>query len=47
MCFQNIDLNISNLDDNNYNEGDPEIIIHVRLLAWHIKFEKCKAHKKS
>ena len=25
---------------------NPETIIHVRLLAWHNKFEKCKALKK-
>ena len=41
-----IDLNNSNLDDSNYNEDDPETIIHVRLLAWHNKFEKHKALKK-
>ena len=36
-----IDLNNINLDDN-FDEEDPNIIIHIRLLAWHIKFEKCK-----
>ena len=41
-----IDLNNINLDDTNYNEDDPETIVHVRLLAWHIKFEKRKALKK-
>ena len=35
-----------NLGDNNYEEDDPEIIIYVRLLAWHIKFKKGKALKK-
>ena len=30
----------------NYDEDDPETIIHVRLLVWHIKFEKRKALKK-
>ena len=25
---------------------DPETIIHIRPLAWHIKFGKCKALKK-
>ena len=30
----------------NFHEDDPETIIHVRLLAWHNKFEKCKAFKK-
>ena len=31
--------------DNNFDEDDPDTII-LRLLAWHIKFEKCKALKK-
>ena len=32
--------------DNNFDKYDPDAIIHVRLLAWHIKFEKHKALKK-
>ena len=41
----NIDHNTINLD-NNFDEDDPDtIIIHIRLLAWHIKFEKRKALK--
>ena len=36
-----------NLDDiildNNFDEGDPDIIILIRLLAWHNKFKKHKA----
>ena len=43
MDILNIDLNKINLD-NNFDEDDP--IIHVRLLAWHIKFEKPKTLKK-
>ena len=39
------DLNNINPDDTNYNEDNPETIIHIRLLAWHIKFEKRKALK--
>ena len=31
---------------NNFNEVDPDAIIHVRLLAWHGKFEQRKALKK-
>ena len=42
MGILNIDLNNVNLDDTNYNEDDPETIIHLRLLFWHIKFEKRK-----
>ena len=43
MGIVSIDLN---LDDTNYNKDDTETIIHVRLLAWYIKFEKRKALKK-
>ena len=41
-----IDLNNINLDDTNCDEDDPETIIYMRLLSWHIKFEKLKALKK-
>ena len=43
--FLNIDLNNINLD-NNFDEDDRDSIIHTRLLAWHIKFEKHKVLKK-
>ena len=33
-----------NLD--NFDEDDPNTIIHVRHLAWLSKFERCKALKK-
>ena len=45
MGILKIDLNNTNLD-NNFDEDDPDTIILIRLLAWHIKFEKCKALKK-
>ena len=45
MGILNIDLNNINLDDN-VNEGDLDNIILIRLLTWHIKFEKCKERKK-
>ena len=38
MDILNINLNNINLDNNNYDKDDPDTIIHVRLLAWHIKF---------
>ena len=47
MGILNIGLNNINPDDTNYNEDDPETIIHIRFLAWHIKFEKRKALKNS
>ena len=41
-----IDLNNINLDDTNYEENDPDTInCSHQTLAWHIKFEKCKALK--
>ena len=46
MSILSVDLNNINLDDINYDEDDPEAIIHVRLLVWHSKFEKRKARKK-
>ena len=38
-----MDLNNINIDNASYDEDDPDTIILVRLLAWHIKFEKRKA----
>ena len=46
MGIVGIDLNNIDLEDTNYNEDDPKTIIHITLLAWHIKFEKRKALKK-
>ena len=40
------DFNNINLDNTNYDEDDPETIIHIKLLAWHIKFQKRRALKK-
>ena len=42
MGILSINLNNINLDNTNYEEDDPDTIILIRLLAWHIKFEKCK-----
>ena len=41
----NIDINNINLD-NSFDEDDPDTIIIIRILAWHIKFKKRKALKK-
>ena len=46
MGILNVDLNNINLDDTNYDEDKPETIIHIRLWAWHIRFEKPKAPKR-
>ena len=34
-----------NLDDH-FDEDHPNTIILIRVLAWHIKFEKCKVTRK-
>ena len=41
-----IDLNNNNLDGTNYDGDDPKTNFDVRILVWHIKFEKYKALKK-
>ena len=41
-----IDFNNINVDDTNHDEDNLENIIHIKVLAWHIKFEKHKALKK-
>ena len=46
MGILNIDLNNINLD-NNFDEDDSDNIILIRLLVWHIKFEKRKALRKN
>ena len=42
-----VDLDRINRDnDNEFYEDDSDTIIHIRLLTWHINFEKRKALKK-
>ena len=41
MGILNVDLN-TNLD-NYFDEDDPDTVIHIGPLVWHIEFEKCKA----
>ena len=45
MGILNIDLNNINRD-NNFDEDDPDTIVLIRLLSWHIKFEKREELKK-
>ena len=40
------DLNNINLVDVNFDEGEPEPIILVRLMVWHKRFKQRKAFKK-
>ena len=46
MGIASIDLNNINLDNTNYDEDDPETVIHIGVLAQDIKFEKGKSLKK-
>ena len=46
MGILGVDIDKTNLDDNNNFNGDDPETIHVRLFTWHNKFEKCKAFKK-
>ena len=32
--------------DNKFDENDPDTIILIRILTWHIKFEKFKTLEK-
>ena len=41
MGILNIDLHNINLNDD-FNEDDLDTVFVIRLLAWHIKFEKRK-----
>ena len=41
-----VDLININLDDINFEEDDPETIVHVRLMAWCNRFKQRKAYKK-
>ena len=41
-----VDLDKINLDYDRFSEDDSVAIIQVRLLAWHINFEKREALKK-
>ena len=45
MGILNIDLYNIDLDETNYEDHDPDAIILIRLLAWHIKFQKRKEFK--
>ena len=45
MSVLDIDLNNSNLD-NNFDEDNPVTIL-MRLLVWHIKFEKHKVLRRT
>ena len=39
MGILSVDFDKINLDDVNFDEGDPETIIHARLIAWRNRFK--------
>ena len=48
MGIIGVDLDKINIYyDNNFNKDDLKSIIHFRLFAWRIKFEKCKVFNKT
>ena len=46
MGLNAINLNNIILEDDNFDEDDPETIIHVRLMACHNRSTQCKVFKK-
>ena len=46
MSILNTNLNNINHEDTNYDQDDPDTIIPIRFLVWHIKIEKHKELKK-
>ena len=46
MSILSVYLDKINLDDVNFDEDDPEIIIHTRLMAWRNIFKQHKSSKK-
>ena len=46
QTLRSLNLNNVNLDDDIFDDYDPEIISHIRLLTWQDKFKEHKACKK-
>ena len=42
----NGDINNVRLNDDNFDDDDPELIIHDRLIAWYSRYNKHKVWKK-
>ena len=48
MGILRVDLDKINLNNyNNFQEGNPDTIVHAKSLAWHNKFEKRKEFKEN
>ena len=41
-----INLSNSNLDEDNFGNGNPETVNYIRLLAWYNRYKQHKACKK-
>ena len=46
MCILSVDLNKINVDNVNFDENDPETIIHVKIMAWRNRFKQHKTFRK-
>ena len=46
MGLVNVYLNNVSFDDINFNDNDPETIIHVRIMTSCNQYKQCKAWKK-
>ena len=46
MGLANVDLNNISLDNDNFDDNDPKIIIHIRLMAQCNEYKQSKACKK-
>ena len=44
--INNLDVNNVSLDDNDFGNRDPEIIIHAILMSWCNRHKQCKTCKK-
>ena len=42
-----IDLHYNNLDDDNFDEDNPETIVLVRIIAWCNKYKHLKKDKQT
>ena len=45
MSLNTIILDNAKFDDDNFDEDDPQTIIHVRLMAWSNKYNQRQAFK--
>ena len=46
ISLVNVDLNNVNTNDDNFDNDDPETVIHVRLITWCNRHKQQKACKK-